>query len=68
MDEHSMNHIFLKNRPRCFAKSSTVWDAFWLIPGLISYVGVTGRWRLLHISCTECSQVSGFIQKLKVEQ
>ena len=36
MHEQSMNHISLKkkkNRPRCYAKSSTVQDTFWPIPG-----------------------------------
>ena len=37
-----MNHISLKkkSRPRCYAKSSTVQDAFQPLPGLISYTGV----------------------------
>ena len=31
----------------CYAKSPTELDAFWLIPGLISYARVTRRWELL---------------------
>ena len=38
----------LQNRPRCYAKSPTVQDAFRPIPGLISCAGVTGRWGLLY--------------------
>ena len=45
MYEQSTNHISLtKIRPRCYAKSSTAQDAFWSIPGLISFAGVIGRW------------------------
>ena len=43
MYEQSMIHIFInkrKGRPKCFAKSPTAQDAFWLIPGLISCTGV----------------------------
>ena len=47
--EQSMNHISLntKGRPRCYVKSPTVQDAFWPIPDVISYAGVTGSWGLL---------------------
>ena len=40
--EQSMNHISLKNRPRCYTKSPTPQDAFRLIPGLISCMHTYG--------------------------
>ena len=39
MYEQSTNHISLKNRLTCYAKSLTVQDTFWPIPGLISCAG-----------------------------
>ena len=53
--QQSMNHISppppqKKKRKaglvRYYAKSPAMQDVFWLIPGLISCVGVTGRWGL----------------------
>ena len=50
LHEQPTNRISLKkNRPRCYAKSPTAWDAFQPIPGLISCTEVTGRWRLLYL-------------------
>ena len=40
-------HLPKKKRPRCYVKSPTAQDVFRLIPRLISYTGVTGRWGLL---------------------
>lgn len=46
MHKQSTNHISVKKgRLRCYAKSSTAQDVFQ--PGLISFVGVTGRSELL---------------------
>ena len=39
MYEQSTNHISLKNRLTCYAKSLTAQDTFWPIPGLISCSG-----------------------------
>ena len=37
-----MNHISLKNRPKCYTKSPTAQDAFQPIPGLISCMHTYG--------------------------
>ena len=34
MNEQSMNHSFLKDRSKCYAKSPTVWDTFQPISSL----------------------------------
>ena len=41
-------------------QSSTVQDVFRPIPSLIIYAGVTGT----TVSCTECSQMAGLVQKV----
>ena len=63
MHKQSMNHISLKKRPRCCAKSSTAQNMFRPIQGLISCARVIRRWRLRSHACTECSYVAGLIQK-----
>ena len=52
----SVNHISLKNRPRCYVKSPTVQDTFRSIPGLISCTGVTRKWGLLSHACNSQKQ------------
>ena len=43
-----MNHISLKKgKPRCYAKSPTVQDTFWQIPGIISCTGMTSGWEVI---------------------
>ena len=43
--EQSTKYIFIKGRYRCCTKSATVQDEFQpILAGLISCVGVTGRW------------------------
>ena len=49
-----------------YVMSPTGQDAFWPIPGLISYTGVTGR--STAISCTKCSQVAVSIWQLEAPQ
>ena len=39
-----MNHISLKDRPRCYVKSPTAEDTIQPISGLISCTGVTRKW------------------------
>ena len=41
------SHSLKQSRPRCYAKSLTVLDLFYPIPGLITSPGVTGRRGLL---------------------
>ena len=45
MYEQAMNYISLKEKSRlkCYAKSPTVQDMFWAIPGLISCAEMTVR-------------------------
>ena len=59
-----MNHISLKIRPRCYAKSTTA--QFWPIPGLISCTGGDLEMETA-VSCIEWSQVADLI-KIKVSR
>ena len=55
-------HILPKNWTKCHVQSPTAQGAFRPIPGLISCTGVSGETGSA-MSCKECSQVAGFIQK-----
>ena len=58
MWKHLNSQFLKKGRPRSYAKSPTVQDAFQPIPGLISCAGVTGRWGLLsHAQNAACWSV-----------
>ena len=56
------NQRTISNRPRCYAKSPTVHDTFWPIPGLISCTRVTGSMQEIELICQENSHCRVLVQ------